>query len=240
MSGCRDLKADTAIVVPVGPFKDKTDKVTPETGIVIGDITSGARIMKEDGTNAAFTPSSWAHYAGGMYSCGLSTDHTDTKGKLRLYFADFGVYVPFPEDFMISKANEWDSCYGAETKNANIVSHFGVATTADEWKQQKQALGVGLTSGWVAPEGSGILGIVAGKLGYDSVRDDFDYDDSTGKVVETFKVYRYDTHAHALAHALVAGQTPPAGAQTGCVAIISMVATHSSVNLTSLSGARTT
>lgn len=117
----RWLKQSTAATIPVGPFLDKTDGVTPETGLA--DQSANGRLIK-NGTGGAITVSSWAHDADGLYLVGLSTTHTNTLGMLRLSFSDEATYCHVWEDFLVLPANVYDSLVsGSDNLNTEVASY---------------------------------------------------------------------------------------------------------------------
>lgn len=102
------LKQSAAAVVPFGPFVDKDDGVTEETALG----SPSGRIIKSDGTAAAFTPASWAHDGDGEYMVGLSAGDADTLGRLRIVFKDPAVYLPVWRDFLVLSAEAYEALAG--------------------------------------------------------------------------------------------------------------------------------
>jgi hypothetical protein len=115
----RFVRQSTAATVTVGPFIDKTDGVTAETGLA--DQSANGRLVK-NGTGAAFTASSWAHDAQGNYLVGLSTSHTDTIGRLRLSFSDAATYCPVWEDFMVLDEAVYDVLFGTTAPSTHTAA----------------------------------------------------------------------------------------------------------------------
>ena len=89
------LKQSTAATITVGPFVDKTDGVTPETGLAVGTVDE-IGVYKSDAT--ALTDLSgtttFTHRAGGMYTMTLSTTDTATLGRLKAFIRDDSVCLP--------------------------------------------------------------------------------------------------------------------------------------------------
>lgn len=111
------LKADTAATILIGPFLDKGDGVTPETGITLG-AADAAELMKHDGTTFVDLTSdsrAFTHKQGGMYTLVLGTGDTDTEGRLMVFIADDDVCLPVWKDFMVVNANVYDSLFAAAT-----------------------------------------------------------------------------------------------------------------------------
>jgi hypothetical protein len=107
------LKQSTAATVTTGPFLDKGDGVTPETGLAAGTVDE-IGVYKHDAT--ALTDISgtttFTHRAGGMYTTTLSTGDTGTLGRMRLYVRDDSVCLPVWEEFTVLAANIYDSLIG--------------------------------------------------------------------------------------------------------------------------------
>lgn len=103
------LRQSTAVSVMVGPFADKT---TALALTALTDQSANGRLVKGS-TGAAFTASSWAHDAAGIYAVGLTTSHTDTVGRLRLSFYDAATYLPTTVEFSVLSAAVYDWMFGA-------------------------------------------------------------------------------------------------------------------------------
>jgi hypothetical protein len=130
------LRQSTAVVVQFGPFVDKTDAVTLETGLVsaLDHGTTGIFLSKNGGTltirHAAVTASSYdAH---GCYKVTLDTTDTNTLGTLRVIYTDAATCLPVWQDFMVITANEWDSMCAAAIRAANTTQVSGTAQTAGD------------------------------------------------------------------------------------------------------------
>ena len=100
----------------MGPFVDITDGKTAETAL----SSQTGKIYKHEQAGANFTGSSWAHDANGMYRVGLSITHTDTLGRLRIYFYDINTYCSVWEDFVVLPANTYDSLYGSDRLQVDL------------------------------------------------------------------------------------------------------------------------
>ena len=129
------LKQSTSVVVQFGPFLDKTDGVTLETGIAAATLdhaTTGIMISKNGGTLAVRngTPTASAYDAHGMYKITLNTTDTGTLGTLRMVFTDAATHLPVWQDFMVVTANVWDSMFGADNLQVDTVQVGGTAQTA--------------------------------------------------------------------------------------------------------------
>src|SRR3990167_9305910 len=129
------LKQSTAAVISFGPFLDKTDGVTLETGLVsaLDHATTGIMLSKNGGVlavrNAAVTATTYdAH---GCYRVTLDTTDTATLGRLRMIYTDVATCLPVWDDLAVMPANVWDSLYGADALqvHANEITN-GLITAA--------------------------------------------------------------------------------------------------------------
>jgi hypothetical protein len=127
------LKYNTAATVTMGPFVDKGDGVTPETGLAAGTVDE-IGVYKHDAT--ALTDISgtttFTHRAGGMYTMTLSTSDTNTVGRMTAYVRDDSVCLPVWKDFMVLPANVYDSFVaGSDYMQVDAVEISGDSTAAD-------------------------------------------------------------------------------------------------------------
>jgi len=109
------LKADTQVIVRIGPFVDSTDGVTPETGVTLG-AADQAELLKHNGAATVdISASTWAAITGcgGWYDLTLTTGNTDTEGLLTVVVQDSSVCLPVFAHFMVVNANVYDSLYAA-------------------------------------------------------------------------------------------------------------------------------
>ena len=131
------IKQSTAVVISMGPFVDKTDGVTFETGLVgtganqLESTSSGIMLSKNGGTMAVrhATATASAYDAYGMYKVTLDTTDTGTLGKLRISFGNNDA-LPVWVDCMIVTANIWDSLFSTDILNANVTTINDIATTS--------------------------------------------------------------------------------------------------------------
>ena len=105
------LKQSTAVTVSAGPFLDKGDGITPETGLTTA--SSGVKIKKEAGSFAAKNESTAiAHDDEGFYDVVFDATDTGTLGQLRLAITDEATHISVWEDFVVLAANVYDSLIG--------------------------------------------------------------------------------------------------------------------------------
>jgi len=109
------LKQSTQVVVQVGPFLDKTDGLTEETGLA----GAGTELSK---AGAAFGagPVLGTHDSDGWYPITLTTTHTNTLGTLQLKVHDAATHLPVWKEFEVLAANVYDSLYGAATDKLQV------------------------------------------------------------------------------------------------------------------------
>ena len=129
------LKQSTAKVVSFGPFLDKTDGVTEETGLVsaLDHGTTGIKLSKNGGAltirHATVTASTYDAY--GMYLVTLDTTDTNTLGTLRMAFNEAATCLPVWQDFMILPANVYDSLVGGtDALDVSAIQFAGQTITA--------------------------------------------------------------------------------------------------------------
>lgn len=126
------LKADTAATILIGPFVDKGDGVTPETGVTLA-AADHAELMKHDGTtfvDLTADSRTFTHKEGGWYTLVLGTGDTDTEGRLTVLIMDTDVCLPVWKDFMVVNANVYDSLYAAATTDYLQTDVTQIGSTA--------------------------------------------------------------------------------------------------------------
>jgi len=130
------LKQSTACTIMFGPFVDKTDGVTLETGAgiitSIDHATTGIFLSKNGGTGAirsqAVTASVLDAY--GMFKVALSTTDTNTVGTLDVLMAEAATFLPVHKTFMVLPANVYDSLMGTDLLDINAAQWLGTAILA--------------------------------------------------------------------------------------------------------------
>lgn len=119
----RLLRQSTAVDVPVGPFLDSSDGVTPETGLTLSQ--ADFRLKKNNGDWAQKNQTSAAtHEENGNYEVSLNATDTDTLGLLRVYVNEAGA-LPVCEDFMVVPANVYDALVAGSDALQVDVTQFG-------------------------------------------------------------------------------------------------------------------
>jgi len=157
------LKQSTAAVITFGPFLDKDDGVTLETGAgiitSIDHATTGIKLSKNGGAltirHQAVTPSTYdAH---GCFLVTLDTTDTNTLGRLRVIHTEAATYLPVWQDFMVVPANVWDSMFGADKLDVAVVEQANI----DFGALQKTSLNAATPASVqnIAADGSGFTAI---------------------------------------------------------------------------------
>lgn len=129
------LKQSTAKVISFGPFLDKTDGVTEETGLVsaLDHATTGIKLSKNGGAltirHASVTATTYDAY--GAYLVTLDTTDTNTLGTLRMAFNEAATCLPVWQDFMVLPANVYDSLVGGtDALDVSAIQLAGQTITA--------------------------------------------------------------------------------------------------------------
>lgn len=103
----RWLRQSTSVDVPIGPFVDATDGVTPETALTL--TQPDIRLKKNGGAWAQKAAAqTLSHEENGFYEVTLDATDTDTRGLLRLAVLEAGA-APVWEDFLVVPANVYDA-----------------------------------------------------------------------------------------------------------------------------------
>lgn len=109
------LRANTQVIVTVGPFVDVGDGFTPQVDIALaGDE---AELMKHGGTVVVdISGNTWAAVANcrGYYSLTLTTTDTNTEGLLVVIVQDDSDCLPVKQEYMVLSAAAYDSLYVAK------------------------------------------------------------------------------------------------------------------------------
>jgi|LGVF01.2.fsa_nt_gb hypothetical protein len=132
----QEIKQSTEIKVRIGAAVDATDGVTPETTLALGTADQ-AELLKHNGvatvdisarTFAAITA------CDGWYDLTLTTADSDTLGMATVVIQDSSLMAPIFKDFMVVTANYWDSKYGTDKLEVDLLQMGGVAQSATDLK----------------------------------------------------------------------------------------------------------
>lgn len=111
----QELRANTQVIVTVGPFVDVGDGFTPQTDITLGG--NEAELIKHGSTAVVdISGATWAAVTDcrGYYSLTLTTSHTDTEGLLVVIVQDDSDCLPVKQEYMVLSQAAWDSKYVAK------------------------------------------------------------------------------------------------------------------------------
>lgn len=122
------LKQSTAAVVNFGPFVDKTDGVTYETGLAgtganqLEHTSSGILISKNGGTLAArhATATASTYDAYGIYKVTLDTTDTGTLGRLMVVFGNNDA-LPVWAEYIVVRADVFDTMCSTDYLQVDVI-----------------------------------------------------------------------------------------------------------------------
>ena len=118
----QELRANTAVIVHIGPFVDVADGFTPQTDIALA--CNEAEIQKHGGDDATvdISGNTWAAITNcrGWYRLTLSTTDTNTPGMLEVIVQDDSDALPVFAKFMVISEHAWDLKYGTEGSGGGI------------------------------------------------------------------------------------------------------------------------
>lgn len=121
-------------MISFGPFLDKTDGVTEETGLVsaLDHASTGIKLSKNGGAltirHATVTTTTYDAY--GMYRVTLDTTDTNSLGTLRVAFNEAATCLPVWQDFMVLPANVYDSLVGgSDLLDVSVTQILGTAVS---------------------------------------------------------------------------------------------------------------
>jgi hypothetical protein len=164
------LRQSTAITLPLGPFVDATDGVTPETGLSLTQAET--RLSKNGGTFAQKTDSGTAtHGEEGNYLVSLDATDTGTLGRLRVSVYVSGA-LPVWVDAMVMPANVWDAFFGTDKLEVDVTQFGGTnATTASGRPEVNttHAAGTAWGSGAITAAAIASDAITAAKIASDAI-----------------------------------------------------------------------
>jgi hypothetical protein len=141
----RYLRKNTAVIVSVGPFYDKTDGVTIETGLTITneritlvadtDDGSAPTNILDNVTGATSGTDNDLNYItgndAGMMQLELTAANTNRNGRLLLSITDAANHVPVFHEFTILPANVYDALIaGTDTLETDNTQWLGQAIAA--------------------------------------------------------------------------------------------------------------
>lgn len=120
---CQWLRQSTAVTVKLGQFVDAADGFTPETGLTISQ--ADIRLTKNGGAFAQTNNSAGAtHDENGFYGVPLNATDTNTLGTLTVAVTETGAR-PVKEVFMVVPQQVWDSYFGSDLLQIDMIQHGG-------------------------------------------------------------------------------------------------------------------
>jgi len=116
----RILRELTTVKVPIGPFVDKDDGITPQTDIILSDCDRSVLLKHGASSITNISDNTWAAItnADGMYNLTLTSDETDTVGIARVYIDDVSETLSVIDDFMVMPSDVYDALYGSSDMKA--------------------------------------------------------------------------------------------------------------------------
>lgn len=138
-----EIPTNTALYIPVGPFLDKTDGISPELSITVANsaitLIAGAAdetaptvvldsVAGNDGTN---TLTHITDEDAGMYYLKLTAANNNRYGKGVLIIEDTATYVTVFHEIQWVSAQYYAMKYGTTILNSNITQVSGDSDAAD-------------------------------------------------------------------------------------------------------------
>ena len=138
----RYLRQNTAVRLTVGPFLDKTDGITPETGLtatnehltfVVDDGNVPTLVLDANATASAGS-NDMVHITNddaGLYDLELTAAQTNYVGRAMLSINYVTDHCPVFHEFMIVPANVYDSLFGTDKLYVDVSEISSDSTAAD-------------------------------------------------------------------------------------------------------------
>ena len=182
----RELKTNTAVIVVVGPFFDKTDGVTLKTALTITnekitltaetDNGSAPTLILDNIAGAVSGTSNDLNYItncdAGLMQMELSAANVNRLGRMRLVITDSANHVPVWEDFEIVSAQYFAAKYGTGNFSADAKAVGGTTQTGRDLGASV-LLSVGTGAGQVnVSSGKVPATIAAGDIATDAITAD--------------------------------------------------------------------
>lgn len=164
------VKQSTATTLALGPFVDSTDGVTAETGLTISQ--ADIRLSKNGGAFAQTNNAAGAtHMENGYYSVPLDTTDTNTLGRLKVCVNESGA-LPVWMDLHVAPANVWDSLFGADKLEVDVLQFGGTNGTNSSGRPEvnvTHAAGTAWASGAITAASIASDAITAAKIASDAI-----------------------------------------------------------------------
>lgn len=139
----RYLKQSTTATIQMGPFLDKTDGVTEETGLTPAiEVSKGGAAFAARNSGTAV-----AHDTEGWYRVELDTTDTATLGTMICKAHDNANHLPVWHEFMVLPANVYDSMFGSDKLQVDLTQIDGLDTSGNNANLNLKTLNVTNGSG---------------------------------------------------------------------------------------------
>ena len=126
------LRQNGAVKVLCGPFLDKTDGVTAETGLTLGGMTCATLVKANSSTAVDVSSDTWTEIANGYYTITLTSTDQNTVGPATLYFRLDSTFLPVRVDCTVYPAQVYDSIIGGtDLLQVDVTQISGDSTAAD-------------------------------------------------------------------------------------------------------------
>jgi len=139
------LRTNTAVIVSVGPFLDKTDGVTLETSLTITNERITLVAETDDGsaptnildnvTGATSGTSNDLNYItgndAGMMQLELSAANVNRLGRMRLIITDAANHCPVFHEYTVIPADLYDTMFAANSNRAGVIVSGTIGSTGN-------------------------------------------------------------------------------------------------------------
>jgi hypothetical protein len=131
----QELRQSTEVKVPIGPFVDVGDGLTPQTDITLAG--NEAELIKHNAATVTdISGATWAAIADcrGWYNLTLTAGYTDTLGMLTVVVQDDSDCIPVHCRFAVVTQNYWDSKYSTDKLQVDVTQLGGATQSATDLK----------------------------------------------------------------------------------------------------------
>lgn len=122
-----EVKQSTSRTIPVGPFADIADGTVK--ALTLSTVDSAYIVKAGASSGVDVSSNTWAAITStNMYNLTLTSSNTDTLGTMRLAIVDDSEIVPYIVDINVLPAHVYDSRYGSDYQQVDLVQVSGDAT----------------------------------------------------------------------------------------------------------------
>lgn len=131
----KELRANTAVIVPIGPVVSIADGFTPVTTLDISTADSARLLKHNTSTSVDIAARTWAFITAmrNTYALSLTTTDTNTEGCMEVVITDDSLNLTVVKEFMVLSEAAWDMKYGTDAP-ATAASLTTVDTVVDAIK----------------------------------------------------------------------------------------------------------